>query len=133
MKPRLAEVEWGLVLRTAVLLYVAIFILGLLLSFLWLVLLSTIHVSSAAAETAFSLITALLLIVVTGYGAWRAARQVDREAVLHGFLVGLMVALLSFLLDFLFSRQIQLLGLVVYALMVVAGWLGGVLAGYAES
>jgi putative membrane protein (TIGR04086 family) len=132
MKPRLAEVEWGLVLRAAVLLYVATFILGLVLSFLWLVFLSAVNATSDTAVAAFSLIIALLLVVVTGYGAWRAAREVDREAVLHGFLVGFMVALLSFLLDVLFSRQIQLLGLLVYALMVVAGWLGGVLASRPE-
>ena len=73
------------------------------------------------------MISALLVIVVTGYGAWGVVRRVERAALLHGFLVGLVVALLSFLLDWVFSRQINPVGLVLYGLMVAAGWLGGVL------
>jgi putative membrane protein (TIGR04086 family) len=122
------EVHWDLVIWTAAVLYIVTFVLGLLVSLLWLAFLSGIHASSDTAELAFSWFSALLVIVVTGYGAWRAARRVDREAILHGFLVGLLVALISFLLDFLFTRQVQLMSLLVYALMVAAGELGGILA-----
>ena len=67
------------------------------------------------------------MIVVTGYGALRVAGKVERAAPLHGFLVGLVVALISLLLDLVFSREINLMGLVLYVLMVAAGLLGGVL------
>jgi putative membrane protein (TIGR04086 family) len=126
-------VQWALVLWTAVLLYVVTFILGLVLSFLWLAFLGATHASDGTGVEAFSLITALLVVIVTGYGAWRVARRVGHEVVLHGFLVGLVVAVLSFLLDVLFSHQVQPVGLLVYALMVTAGWLGGVLASRATS
>jgi putative membrane protein (TIGR04086 family) len=73
------------------------------------------------------LISAFFVIVVTGYGALRVARRVESAALLHGFLVGLVVALISLVLDVLFIRAIELLGLGLYVLMVVAGLLGGVL------
>ena len=71
------------------------------------------------------MLTAILVIVVTGGGAYRVARAVKQAAWLHGFLVGLIVALLSCLLDLLFSRELHLIGLVLYALISLAGWLGG--------
>ena len=64
---------------------------------------------------------------MTGYGALRVAGKVERAAPLHGFLVGLVVALLSLLLDLVFSKEITLVGLAFYVLMVAAGLLGGVL------
>jgi putative membrane protein (TIGR04086 family) len=67
------------------------------------------------------------VIVVTGYGAWRVARKVEHAALLQGFLVGVVVAVLSFLLDVAFSMRIDAVGLVLYALMVAAGLLGGIL------
>jgi putative membrane protein (TIGR04086 family) len=127
MKARLSQVHWDLVLKTGVLLYILTFILGLGLSLLLLAFLNWGHVDSHSAPQAFSLITALLVIAVTGYGALRVARKVERAAPLHGFLVGLVVALISLLLDLIFSREIDLVGLVLYVLMVAAGLLGGVL------
>jgi putative membrane protein (TIGR04086 family) len=79
------------------------------------------------ALQAVSLITPLLVIVVTGYGALWVARKVERAALLQGFLVGLVVALLSFLLDLVFSWRIDPVGLILYVLMVAAGLLGGIL------
>jgi putative membrane protein (TIGR04086 family) len=64
---------------------------------------------------------------VTGYGALRVARRVEHAASLQGFLVGVVVALISFLLDVAFSMRIDPVGLVLYALMVAAGLLGGIL------
>jgi hypothetical protein len=66
------------------------------------------------------------VIVVTGWGAWWATRQVDHAA-RHGFLIGLAVAFISALLDVDFGRALNPVGLVLYILMVAAGWIGGVL------
>jgi hypothetical protein len=67
------------------------------------------------------------VIVVTGYGALWVARKVERAAPFQGFVVGLVVALMSFVLDLGFSGKIDPVGLVLYVLMVAAGWLGGIL------
>ncbi len=127
MKARLSQVHWNLVLKTAVLIYILTFILGLGLSLIFEAFLNGGHVDPHSAFQALSLISALLVIVVTGYGALRVARKVERAAPLHGFLVGLVVALISLFLDLAFSREFNLVGLVFYVLMVVAGLLGGVL------
>lgn len=127
MKTRLSQIHWNLVLKTALLLYILTFILGLGLSLPLQAVLNRGNVDAHRAFQAVSLITALLVIVVTGYGAWRVARKVEHEAVLHGFLVGLVVALISLLLDVAFSGAFNLVGLVFYILMIVAGLLGGVL------
>jgi len=127
MKTRLSQVHWDLVLKAGVLLYILTFILGLGLSLFLPAFLNWGHLDPHSAFQAISLITVLLVIVVTGYGALWVARKVERAALLHGFLVGLVVALISFLLDLVFSRQINLVGLVLYVLMVAAGLLGGVL------
>jgi putative membrane protein (TIGR04086 family) len=120
-------VHWDLVLKTAVLVYIVTFILGLALSVPLLAFLSWSHMDSQSAFQASSLITALFVIIVTGCGALWVARRVESAALVHGFLVGLVVALISLLLDLLFIRAIELLGLGLYVLMVAAGLLGGVL------
>lgn len=127
MKARLSQVRWDLVLKASVLVYIVTFILGIALSFPLLAFLDWSHLNSDSAFQVSSLISGLLVIVVTGYGALWVARRVERAALLHGILVGLVVALLSFLLDVLFSKRIELIGMLLYLLMVGAGLLGGVL------
>lgn len=127
MKARLSQVHWDLVLKTSVLLYILTFILDLGVSLLLPVFLNWGHVDAHSAFQIVSLITALLVIVVTGYGALRVARKVERAALLHGFLVGLILALISFILDLVFSREVHLVGVVLYVLIVAAGLLGGLL------
>jgi putative membrane protein (TIGR04086 family) len=127
MKAQLSQVHWALVLKTAVLLYILTFILGLGVSLLLLAFLNLGHMHPHSAILASSLFSALLVTVVTGYGALKVAHKVERAAPLHGFLIGLIVALLSLLLDLVFSREITLEGLVLYVLMVAAGLLGGIL------
>lgn len=124
MKSRLSHIHWGLVLMTAIVVYILTFILGLGVS---LLLLTLPNRSSQSTFQAFSLITALLVIGVTGYGAWWVARKVEHAALLHGFLVGLAVALISLVLDLFFRRELNPFGLVLYVLMIAAGLLGGVL------
>ena len=127
MKARLSRVHWDLVVKTAVLVYIVTFILGLALTFPVLAFLNWGRLDSQRAFLASSLISALFVIVVTGYGALHVARRVERAALVHGLLVGLLVALISLLLDLLFIRAIELVGLGLYVLMVAGGLLGGVL------
>jgi putative membrane protein (TIGR04086 family) len=127
MKAQLSQVHWGLVLKTGILLYILISILGLGLSLLLLAFLNWGHVEPHSAFQAFSWITALLVIGVTGYGASRVARKVECAAPLHGLLVGLVVALISLLLDLVLSGGIDPVGLLLSVAVVAAGWLGGVL------
>ena len=127
MKARLSQVHWDLVLTTSLLVYIGTLILGLVLSLIWPAFLNLGLINPQGVALAGSVITGLLVIVVTGLGAWWIARKVVLEALLHGFLVGVIVALISFLLDLAFSRRIDPVGLVLYALMVAAGLLGGIL------
>jgi putative membrane protein (TIGR04086 family) len=127
MKARLSQVHWDLVFKTSVLVYILTFILGLGLSLFVPAVLNLGHMDPHSAFQAVSLISTLLVIVVTGYGALWVARKVEHGAPLQGFLVGLVVALISFLLDFVFSGKIDPVGLVLYVLMVASGWLGGIL------
>jgi putative membrane protein (TIGR04086 family) len=127
IKTQLSQVHWDLVFKTAVVIYIVTLILGLSLSVLLLKLMNGGPPNSQPAAQAAFLVTALLVIVVTGHGALWVARRVERAALLHGFLVGLVVALLSFVLDLIFSRQANLSGGILYLLMVAAGFLGGVL------
>jgi putative membrane protein (TIGR04086 family) len=127
MKAQLSQVRWDLVLKTSILIYILTFILGVGLSLLLPAVLNWGHMDPESAVQAISLIGALLVIVVTGYGAWWVARKVEHAALLQGLLVGVVVALISFLLDVAFSMRIDPVGLLFYALMIAAGWLGGIL------
>ncbi len=128
MKAQLLRAHWFLVALTAALVYVLTLLLGVALSVPFLMLLQGGHLNARSAWQASVLLSAVLVIVVTGAGAFVVSRMVDRAAVLHGFLVGLLVALISCVFDRLFGRAFHLVGLVLYALMLVAGWLGGALA-----
>jgi putative membrane protein (TIGR04086 family) len=127
VKARLSPVSWGLVFKTAILIYILTFLLGIGLSlFLPAVFNQGLGDPSTAVQVV-AVVSAFLVVVVTGWGAWWATRRLDRAAPLHGLLIGLVVALLSGLLDVGFSRALTLVGLILYGLMVAAGWLGGVL------
>ena len=128
MKVRRSRVHWALVVKTAVVVYIMTFILGIAVSFPLLAFLNWIHPDSQTALLASSLISAFVVFVVTGYGAWWVAHRVESAAVVHGLLVGLLVALLSLVLDVFFIRAMKLVGLGLYALMVAASLLGGVVA-----
>lgn len=127
MKAHIAQVHWALIVKAAILVYLVTFILGLVVSFPVLALITWSRLDPQRAVQASSVISALFVMVVTGYGAFWVARRVAGMALLHGFLVGLVVALLSLLLDLLFIQAIELLGMGIYGLMIVAGMLGGVL------
>jgi putative membrane protein (TIGR04086 family) len=126
MVARLSQVRWDLVAIAAVLIYIVTFVLGVALSLPLLAFLNWTGLDPDSASLASALISALVVILVTGFGAMWVARRVERAALLHGFLVGLAVALLSLALDVLF-RPLTPVGLLLYTVMVAAGLLGGML------
>jgi hypothetical protein len=128
MKAGRSRVHWALVVKTALLVYLATFILGVGLSFPLLALLNRGYLAAQSASLVSFLISALVVFVVTGYGAWQVARRVGNAALLHSLLVGLLVALLSLVLDVLFIRAMTLTGVGLYVLMVAAGLFGGVVS-----
>jgi hypothetical protein len=111
MRVRLAQVRWALVLKAAILIYHVTLVLGLAVSFPLLAFLGWARLDSAHAFQISFLITAILVFVVTGFGALWGARRAERAPLLHGFLVGLVVALLSFLLDLLFRPAVALMAM----------------------
>jgi len=73
-------------------------------------------------------LTALLTLL----GALWVARAVPSRAQLHGLLVGVVAALLSLLLSLFGARGVQLTTVVARALIVAAGWVGGLIAARAR-
>jgi putative membrane protein (TIGR04086 family) len=122
MKVQLAHVHWSRVLFTGVEVVILVVILDAILTFL------AFQAHIVPQVVLWS--TLILSYLVTVGGGVSIARKVEREALLHGFLVGLVVALISFLLSLVFSQSFGSSVLVVlgdFALTVVSGWLGGVL------
>src|SRR4029078_12610337 len=70
LRARLAQVRWALVLKTAALVYLVTFVLGLAASFLLLALLGWWRLDSSRAFQVSFLITAALVLAVTIFGAW---------------------------------------------------------------
>ncbi len=125
MKAQFSHVHWGRVLLTGVLVAILVAILTTVLFLL------AIYVWGDQAPIAFQVTfwghSILALLLTVGGGVW-VARKVEREAPLHGLLVGLVAALILFLFS-VFQVRFYLVPLETYVLilMVVAGWLGGVL------
>ena len=133
MKAHFLHVHWGRVLLTDVLLVILVLILstvvGLLVSSVWGFTVFSYQVISWS--------TSLLTILLTAVFALWVARKEAREAPVHGLLVGLIAALiLSFFSPDVnnffrgaFRGELVLLvrALGTFILMVVAGWLIGVL------
>ena len=126
MKALFSDVHWGLVLLTGVLVVILIVILNtvlfLLATHVWW---SQPNQAQIAIQVS-SWSTYMLLLLLTFGGAVWVARTVERESVLHGFLVGLVVALTLFLLSLGFGSPV-LFAMITSALNVAAGYIGGVL------
>lgn len=127
MRAGLAQAHWPLILIASVAIYIVTLLLGIVMSFPVLAFLNSGRLDSSSASRVSFVLTAALVIIVTGYGSLLVARRVEHAAMLHGFLVGLVVAVLSLALDWLFRGMLEPTGLILYALMVASGALGGVL------
>lgn len=133
MKAHFSHVHWGWVLLTDVLLIILVLILstiaGLLVRSVW--------GSTVFSYQVLSWSTSLLTILLTAVFALWVAHKEAREAPVHGFLVGLIAALILSIFspdvtNFFtgaFRGELVLLvrALGTFLLMVVAGWLMGVL------
>jgi hypothetical protein len=69
-----------------------------------------------------------LTIVLTALGAFWVARSAPARAQLHGTLIGVVAALLSLLPSLISSRGLTPIALLAAALIVGAGWVGGLIA-----
>src|SRR5262249_42626958 len=72
--------------------------------------------------------TPALTALLTLLGALWVGRAVPSRAQLHGALVGVVAALLSLLLSLFGARGVQVTTLLACALIVAAGWVGGLIA-----
>ena len=122
MKAELSRVHWGRVLLTGVLVVILVVILNTVL--FWSIGLVWHQPDRQIIYQVVSWSTSILALLLTVGGAVWVARRVERRAPLHGFLVGLVAALILLPLGKAF---IDLMALVIFVLMVAAGWLGGVL------
>ena len=126
MKALLSQVHWGRVLLTGAVVVILVVILNTVL----LVLATHVWSQPDQAQMAIgvsSWSTYILLLLLTGIGAFWVAGKVEREAPLHGLLVGLVVGFILFLLSRGFGSPL-LVALLTFVLNVAAGLLGGVLS-----
>ena len=123
MKAELSRVHWGRILRASVLIVILVLIFNTVLvwpsSLIW-------HQSDQRqlVYQVASWSTNIVALLLTVGGALWVARKAERAAPLHGFLVGLVAALILLPLG---KTTIDLVALVIFVLMIAAGWLGGVL------
>jgi putative membrane protein (TIGR04086 family) len=87
----------------------------------------TTSINSFAAQVA-PWATPVLTALLTLLGALWVARAVPSRAQLHGLLVGVVAALLSLLFILVGARGVQVTTLMACVVVVVAGWVGGLLA-----
>ena len=121
MRAQLSQVHWVRVLLTSVLIVILVVILNTVLpviGWVWHTTDRQLFYQVVAWST-----TVLALLLTVGGALW-VARKVERAAPLHGFLVGLVAALILLPLG---KASIDLAALIIFVLMVAAGWLSGVL------
>ena len=121
MRAQFSQVHWVRVLLTGVLIVILVVILNTVLpviGWVWHTTDRQLFYQVVAWST-----TVLALLLTVGGALW-VARKVERAAPLHGFLVGLVAALILLPLG---KASIDLAALIIFVLMVAAGWLGGVL------
>jgi putative membrane protein (TIGR04086 family) len=125
MKAQFSQMHWSRVLLTGILVVILVVILNTVL----LVLATHVWSQPDQAQLAIqvsSWSTYILLLLLTCGGAVWVARTVEREPLLHGFLMGLVVGLIICFLS-LGSGSPVLRALVTLVLNVAAGSLGGIL------
>jgi len=127
MKVQLAQVHWGRVLLASIL----VVILAIIMNYVVFLFVLLIWGQMKQAVPAFFLdgicSSSLLILLLTLVFARGVARNAEREPQLHGFLVGLIAALLFFFISSGFQGQFAVVTVVTSILIVVAGWLGGIL------
>ena len=129
MTTQLSQLKWGRVVVTALVVFVASF----LLTFFIVTVYASILAFQARGAPDMAMITAfadqyapwlgpISLILFTFLGAQYIARRVDNAVAFHGIALGLLVSLLNIVLD-----GLSLSTLAVTILIVAAGWIGSML------
>jgi len=130
-----APIRWGRIVLAGVLAPILSFVLVTLIVTVYATYLAiqargqpdTTLINQFAAQVA-PWATPALTTLLTLLGALWVGRPVPSRAQLHGILVGVVAALLSLLLSLIGARGLQLPTLSACALIVVAGWVGGLIA-----
>jgi putative membrane protein (TIGR04086 family) len=123
MKAQFSHVHWGRILLTSILVVILVIIFNTVL--VWPI--SLIWHQPDQRQIVYQVVswsTNIVALLLTVGGALWVARKAERAAPLHGFLVGLVAALILLPLG---KATIDLVALVIFVLMIAAGWLGGVL------
>ena len=129
MTTQLSQLKWGRVIVTALVVFVASF----LLTFLIVTVYASILAFQARGAPDMAMINAfadqyapwlgpISLIVFTFLGALHIARRVDSSVTFHGVASGVLVSLANIILD-----GLSLSTLAVTILIVAAGWIGSML------
>jgi len=125
LKVKLSHLHWGWIFLTGLLVVIMVIILNLVL--LWFAnhIWPQQNQQLMLVQFLFWSTFVLQLLLTVGGGVW-IARNVEREAPLHGLLMGLVIALIfiPFSLGFSVFALVDLAG---FFLTIAAGWLGGVL------
>lgn len=129
MTTQLSQLKWGRVAVTALVVFVASF----LLTFFIVTVYASILAFQARGAPDPTMITAfadryapwlgpISLVLFTFLGALYIARRVDNAVAFHGIALGVLVSLLNIVLD-----GLSLSTLAVTILIVAAGWIGSML------
>jgi len=135
MATALAPIRWGRIALAGALAPILSFVLVTLIVAVYAFVLAfqargqpdTAHINEFAARVA-PWATPVLTALLTLLGAMWVARAVPSRAQLHGLFVGVVAALLSLLLSLLGARGVEFTTLLACAAVVVAGWVGGLIA-----
>jgi len=131
---KLLNVRWGRVLLTGIVVYTLsyciIFLViaayGFILAFRAQGAPDQDQIQQFATQISPWGVPALSFLLTFGATVW-LSRKVVIATSLHGFLVGLIVVIISVILSLIFGWALNLLDLMWFFLIVVAGWFGGFL------
>lgn len=126
MKALFSYVHWGRVLLTGILIAILVVILNTVLFLLAIHVWGQPDQSQVVLQVTFWITSIVGILLTVGCTVW-VVRKIERKAPLHGLLVGLVASLILFLLSPGFQGSLYQAALLTFVLMIVGGWLGGVL------
>jgi hypothetical protein len=125
MKVQLSHLHWGRAFLTGVLVVILVIIIGAVLDWTLIHIWSQPNQQLMLVQSLIWSTLVLQLLLTVGGGLW-LARNVEREAPLHGLLMGLFIVLI-FLPFGLSFKDPALMIPITSVLTIAAGWLGGLL------
>jgi len=126
LKVQLSHLHWGRIFLTSLLVVILVIIINTVLIRLALLIWPQSYLQLNVVRFVSWSTFVLQFLLTVGGGVW-IARNVERDAPLHGLLMGLVIALifLPFSLSFIDPALVVPLG---FVLTIAAGWLGGILS-----